>query len=55
VRVLFKNAWSSSYSSKEDYATFRRVYEVPILKSRAPDCSAKENEIGKSRSEQVRI
>ena len=40
---------------KEDYATFRRVYETPILKSRAPDCSAKESDFGKSRSEQVHV
>ncbi|KAA1474331.1 hypothetical protein DENSPDRAFT_840910 [Dentipellis sp. KUC8613] len=37
----------------DDYNTFRRVYEVPILRSRAPDCSAKEAEIGESRSAQL--
>ncbi|KAI0940481.1 hypothetical protein AcW1_003665 [Taiwanofungus camphoratus] len=37
----------------DDYNTFRRVYETPILKSRAPGCSAKEIEIGESRSAQL--
>jgi len=37
----------------DDYNTFRRVYEVPILKSRAPDRTAKELEIGEARSAQV--
>ncbi|KAL5523808.1 hypothetical protein ACEPAG_7981 [Sanghuangporus baumii] len=33
----------------DDYSTFRKVFENPILKSRAPGCSAKELEIGKAR------
>ncbi|KAF8557976.1 hypothetical protein OG21DRAFT_1494290 [Imleria badia] len=37
----------------DDYNTFRRVYEVPILKSRAPDRTAKELEIGEARSAQL--
>ncbi|KAH7888361.1 P-loop containing nucleoside triphosphate hydrolase protein [Phlebopus sp. FC_14] len=37
----------------DDYSTFRRVYEVPILKSRAPDRTAKELEIGEARSAQL--
>jgi DNA repair and recombination protein RAD54B len=37
----------------DDYATFRRIYEVPILKSRVPGCSSKEAEIGETRSSQV--
>lgn len=37
----------------DDYNTFRRVYEVPILKSRAPDRTANELEIGEARSTQV--
>ncbi|KAJ7675096.1 SNF2 family N-terminal domain-containing protein [Mycena rosella] len=37
----------------DNYATFRRVYEVPILNSRAPDSSAKEREIGEARSTQL--
>ncbi|KAN0090963.1 P-loop containing nucleoside triphosphate hydrolase protein [Tylopilus felleus] len=37
----------------DDYTTFRRVYEVPILKSRAPDRTAKELEIGEARSAQL--
>jgi DNA repair and recombination protein RAD54B len=38
----------------DDYATFRRVYEVPILKSRAPDCTDKELKLGEAQSAQVR-
>lgn len=38
----------------DNYATFRRVYETPILKSRAPDSTAKEREVGEARSAQVR-
>jgi hypothetical protein len=41
--------------AEEDYATFRRVYEAPILKSRAPDCSKRESELGRTRSEKVSI
>ncbi|KAF8441415.1 P-loop containing nucleoside triphosphate hydrolase protein [Boletus edulis BED1] len=37
----------------DDYNTFRRVYEVPILKSRAPGRTAKELEIGEARSAQL--
>ncbi|KAJ7497126.1 SNF2 family N-terminal domain-containing protein [Mycena latifolia] len=37
----------------DNYATFRRVYEVPILNSRAPDSSAKEREVGEARSVQL--
>ncbi|OSX66624.1 hypothetical protein POSPLADRAFT_1044000 [Postia placenta MAD-698-R-SB12] len=37
----------------DDYNTFRRVYETPILKSRAPGCSAKETELGEARSAQL--
>ncbi|KXN90194.1 DNA repair and recombination protein RAD54B [Leucoagaricus sp. SymC.cos] len=37
----------------DDYPTFRRVYEVPILKSRAPDASSKEVEIGEARTNQL--
>ncbi|KAG6330522.1 hypothetical protein ID866_8566 [Astraeus odoratus] len=37
----------------DDYSTFRRVYEVPILKSRAPDCTPKELELGEARSVQL--
>jgi DNA repair and recombination protein RAD54B len=40
--------------SIDDYSTFRRVYETPILKSRAPGCTVKETEIGEARSNQVR-
>ncbi|RDB25350.1 DNA repair and recombination protein RAD54B [Hypsizygus marmoreus] len=37
----------------DEYNTFRRVYEVPILKSRAPDSSAKETELGEARTAQL--
>ena len=37
----------------DDYNTFRRVYEAPILKSRAPSSTAKEQELGETRSAQV--
>ncbi len=37
----------------DDYSVFKRVYETPILKSRAPDCTRKEKEMGESRSAQV--
>ncbi|KAI0045277.1 hypothetical protein FA95DRAFT_1561280 [Auriscalpium vulgare] len=37
----------------DDYNTFRRVYEVPIVRSRAPDCTKKEAELGESRSAQL--
>nr|GAT57610.1 predicted protein [Mycena chlorophos] len=33
----------------DDYATFKRVYETPILKGRAPDSSEKERELGEAR------
>ena len=38
---------------QDDYSTFRRVYEVPILKSRAPDSTAKDIELGETRTAQV--
>ncbi|KAF9451278.1 RAD54B protein [Macrolepiota fuliginosa MF-IS2] len=37
----------------DDYPTFRRVYEIPILKSRAPGASAKEVELGDARTTQL--
>ncbi|KAF9559847.1 hypothetical protein CPC08DRAFT_742940 [Agrocybe pediades] len=37
----------------DDYNVFRKVYETPILKSRAPDASAKEIEIGEARTAQL--
>ncbi|TDL24190.1 hypothetical protein BD410DRAFT_745512 [Rickenella mellea] len=37
----------------DDYSTFKRVYETPILKSRAPGCSKKELEIGEARAAQL--
>lgn len=37
----------------DDYNVFRKVYETPILKSRAPDASVSEIELGESRTAQV--
>ncbi|KAJ7502774.1 SNF2 family N-terminal domain-containing protein [Mycena galericulata] len=37
----------------DNYATFRRVYEAPILASRAPESTAKEREVGEARSAQL--
>ncbi|KAF8588695.1 hypothetical protein K439DRAFT_582988 [Ramaria rubella] len=37
----------------DDYACFKRLYEVPILKSRTPGCSNKELEQGNARSAQL--
>ncbi|KAF8734996.1 hypothetical protein AX14_002955 [Amanita brunnescens Koide BX004] len=37
----------------DDYSAFRRTYEVPILRGRAPDASAREAEVGKLRSAQL--
>ncbi|KAJ7594739.1 SNF2 family N-terminal domain-containing protein [Mycena floridula] len=37
----------------DDYSTFKRVYESPILKSRAPDSTKKEQELGDKRTEQL--
>jgi len=39
--------------SVDDYQTFRHVYEIPILKSRAPGATEKEIEVGEGRMEQV--
>ncbi|KZV80511.1 hypothetical protein EXIGLDRAFT_845467 [Exidia glandulosa HHB12029] len=37
----------------DDYSTFKRIYETPILKSRAPECSKKELEEGEARSQRL--
>ncbi|EMD37765.1 hypothetical protein CERSUDRAFT_94757 [Gelatoporia subvermispora B] len=37
----------------DSYPNFRRLYETPILKSRAPGCSSEEKEIGEARSAQL--
>ncbi|KAJ3760057.1 P-loop containing nucleoside triphosphate hydrolase protein [Lentinula raphanica] len=37
----------------DEYPAFRRLYEVPILKSRAPGCTTKELELGEKRSAQL--
>ena len=39
--------------SLDDYSIFRKVYETPILKSRAPDASRKEIELGEAKTAQV--
>ncbi|KAF7790310.1 hypothetical protein EIP86_001264 [Pleurotus ostreatoroseus] len=36
-----------------DYSSFKKLYEVPILKSRAPGCSSKEKETGEARLQQL--
>lgn len=35
------------------YNNFKKIYEAPILKSRAPGCSAKEQEMGEARLQQL--
>ena len=37
----------------DNYNVFRKVYETPILKSRTPDASPKEIELGEMRTAQV--
>ncbi|KAF8160977.1 SNF2 family N-terminal domain-containing protein [Crassisporium funariophilum] len=37
----------------DDYTVFRRVYENPILKSRTPEASEKEIEVGEARTAQL--
>ncbi|KAG8710161.1 helicase [Ceratobasidium sp. 395] len=37
----------------EDYARFRRLYETPILKSRSPEASTKDIELGTARASQL--
>ncbi|CAE6531661.1 unnamed protein product [Rhizoctonia solani] len=37
----------------EEYSRFRRVYETPILKSRSPEASAKDIELGAARAIQL--
>ncbi|EKM80843.1 hypothetical protein AGABI1DRAFT_71424 [Agaricus bisporus var. burnettii JB137-S8] len=39
----------------DDYPKFRSFYEVPILKSRSPDASTKEIEIGEARTSQLLV
>lgn len=38
-----------------DYSSFRKKYEIPIIKSRAPDASAKQRENGEARANEVRV
>ncbi|KAF8520381.1 SNF2 family N-terminal domain-containing protein [Hysterangium stoloniferum] len=37
----------------DDYTTFKRLYESPLLKSRTPGCSSKDLELGNARSAQL--
>ncbi|PVF93834.1 hypothetical protein CPB86DRAFT_85171 [Serendipita vermifera] len=37
----------------DEYLTFKRVFETPILASRMPDCSSKVLELGRSRAAQL--
>ncbi|KIM23797.1 hypothetical protein M408DRAFT_332159 [Serendipita vermifera MAFF 305830] len=39
----------------DDYGTFKRVYETPIVTSRAPDCSSKARELGSTRAAQLQL
>jgi hypothetical protein len=39
----------------DDYSVFRKVYEGPILKSRAPGANQKEIELGEARAAQVSL
>lgn len=39
--------------ASDDYSIFKRVYEIPILKSRAPDATSKDIELGQARTAQV--
>ncbi|KZT54882.1 hypothetical protein CALCODRAFT_472835 [Calocera cornea HHB12733] len=36
-----------------DYNSFKRIYEQPILRSRMPNCTSKNKELGNARSEQL--
>ena len=38
----------------DTYSAFSKIYEKPILKSRAPKCSAKDQELGRARADKVR-
>jgi len=37
----------------DSYKVFYRMFEAPILKSRAPNCTPKEYDEGSARAEQV--
>lgn len=37
----------------DEYSIFRRVYETPILKSRVPEATTKDIEVGEARIDQV--
>lgn len=39
----------------DTYSAFSKIYEKPILKSRAPRCSAKDQQLGQARAEKVRL
>ena len=43
--------WMFPYTGTQ--ASFRRVYEEPILRGRQPDATAEEKEIGESRASEV--
>ncbi|KAG8743010.1 helicase [Ceratobasidium sp. 414] len=40
-------------SRHEEYSRFRRLYETPIIKSRSPEASAKDIELGAARASQL--
>lgn len=39
----------------DDYSIFRKIYEIPILKSRSPCANQKEIELGEAQAAQVRL
>jgi hypothetical protein len=53
VGFLNHSSSSASCTPTDDYPTFKKVFEGPIVASRAPDCSVKARELGRARAEQV--
>lgn len=54
VSVHTSNAFEDTDAVVADYSTFRKTFEVPILRSRAPDCTAKERAAGDEQTTEVR-
>ncbi|KAK7035233.1 helicase [Paramarasmius palmivorus] len=53
TRTAFFAGPSDVFFGQDDYTSFKRMYENPIVKSRAPGCTAKELELGEKRSTQL--
>jgi hypothetical protein len=51
--LLCKSKPVVKFNVPDDYSVFRKVYEAPIVKSRMPDATRKEVELGDGRTEQV--